>query len=401
MKNVISVVIVASFILGLAPLAEAAEKPKSNRVEWFTEARFGMFVTWGLYSILEGSWNGHTLPDPSLPKGESWYADWVQMRLDVPREDYRALTKKFNPVKFNADEWISEAKRSGMRYFVITAKFHDGFALWDSAVSDYDLSLTPYKGDLLGDLAKACKKHSIKLGFYYSHWQDWGHPGGAVPFWKGDLKPSQEEFEKYWQGISLPQVKELLDRYDPDLLWFDTWSNAARGYITPERRDELIALVRKTSPKCLINGRICYHNPGNDIDYLETGDNKHPKKNLGMPWQTPATMNHSWGWHANDFSWKSSKAMIKLLAQNSSLGGNYLLNVGPKSDGTFPRPAIKRLREMGGWIAANGEAIYGMTPVSATPVKGIRHTRRVLPDNTPALLTYRRTVKERCRSTAY
>lgn len=329
-----------------------------------------------------------TLYHPSLPKGDSWYAEWAQMRLDVPRDDYRGLVKKFNPVKFNADEWISEAKSAGMRYFVITAKHHDGFALWDSAVSDYDLGSTPYKGDLLGDLAKACRKHGIKLGFYYSHWQDWGHPGGALPPWDNMKQPSQEAFESYWQNVSLPQVKELLNRYDPDLLWFDTWGKYASDFITSERRDELIAMIRKESPKTLINGRISFHDPGKDIDFLETGDNAHPEKNLGMPWQTPATMYHSWGWHANDFNWKPSKTLIKLLAQNSTLGGNYLLNVGPKPDGTFPLPAVKRLREIGGWTAANGEAIYATIPVSAKPARGVRHTRRVLDNGTHRLYSH-------------
>jgi len=288
----------------------------------------------------------------------------------------------------DADEWISEAKSAGIRYFVITAKHHDGFALWDSSVSDYDLGSTPYKGDLLGDLAKACRKHGIKLGFYYSHWQDWRHPGGALPPWDNMKQPSQEAFESYWQNVSLPQVQELLNRYDPDLLWFDTWGKYASDFITSERRDELIAMIRKESPKTLINGRISYHDPGKDIDFLETGDNAHPEKNLGMPWQTPATMYHSWGWHANDFNWKPSKTLIKLLAQNSTLGGNYLLNVGPKPDGTFPLPAVKRLREIGGWTAANGEAIYATIPVSAKPARGVRHTRRVLDNGTHRLYSH-------------
>jgi alpha-L-fucosidase len=357
----------------------AANPPPSERVRWFTEARFGMFVHFGLYSILGGSWGGHTLPAPELPNGRSWYAEWAQQRLEVPRDQYRALVTQFNPVHFDADAWILEAKRAGMRYFVITAKHHDGFALWDSAVTDYDLGATPFKGDILGDLANACRKYGLKFGFYYSHWQDWGHDGGAWPYWAVDRRPTQEAFERYWQGISLRQVAELIDRYDPDLFWFDTWDDESKDYVTPKRRDELIALIRTKSPRCLVNGRICFHDPGDDIDFLETHDNQHPEKNLGRPWQTPATICRSWGWHAGDFNWKSSRTLAELLAHNVSMGGNYLLNVGPMPDGRFPAAATRRLREVGGWTDANAEAIYGASPVDATAPDGVRLTKRDLP----------------------
>lgn len=385
-KNIvwILVLVMLTATMNIAGATEKSETP--NRVDWFVEARFGMFIHWGLYSILGGSWNGHTLPDKSLPNGSSWYAEWAQKRLEVPRADYRALAQKFNPVEFDAEQWIRNAKQAGMRYFVITAKHHDGFALWDSNVSDYDLGSTPFKRDILGELAEACEKYDIKLGFYYSHWQDWEYKGGARPKW--EKQPSSESFEKYWQKKSLPQVKELLQRYDPDLLWFDTWRNASKNHITPKRRDELIALVRKESPDCLINGRICYHNPGPDIDFLETGDNRHPAKGLGRPWQTPATMCRSWGWHANDPNWKSSGKMIALLAHNASLGGNYLLNIGPKPNGTFPSQALERLEDIGEWTAANSESIYGAKPVSATPSWGARYTRRVLGDGTHRLYIF-------------
>lgn len=375
-------------LLSLTCLIAPGAEPVTNRVQWFSDAKCGMFVHWGLYSQLGGTWNGHTLPDKSLANGNSWYAEWIQKRLEVPDADYRALMKQFNPVNFDAEAWILEAKRAGMRYFVITAKHHDGFALWDSAVTDYDLGSTPCRVDLLGELAKACRKHGIKLGFYYSHWQDWGHEGGARPCWKGIEQPSQEAFSSYWKHIALAQVSELIDRYDPDLFWFDTWGNESKDFITPERRDEMISLIRTKSPRCLINGRICYHNPGNDIDFLETGDNEHPTKNLGRPWQTPATICHSWGWHANDFNWKSGRTLTELLAQNVSLGGNYLLNVGPKPDGSFPPAAVRRLRELGGWTAANQEAIYGAQPVADVSLAGVRFTRRNLPNGGERLYAF-------------
>lgn len=344
-----------------------------QKVQWFKDAKFGMFIHWGLYSLLEGSYNGRTMPDASLPNGKSWYAEWIQMRLEVPSAEYKKLAQEFNPVDFDADAWIKEAKNAGMRYFVITSKHHDGFALWDTKVSDFKVTNTPFKRDILAELVKACKKYGIKYGFYYSHWQDWEYPGGAMPEWYPEVPDA--EFEKYWQEKSLPQVKELLVNFDPDLLWFDTWD--WKTHVTDKRRDELIALVRANSSKCLINGRISYSNPGENIDFLEMHDNQYPDKILSKPWQTPATMVHSWGWHAKDYNWKSSAEMLGYLVNNVSKGGNYLLNIGPKPDGTFPLAAIRRLQEMGAWMIPNKEAIYDTQPVKIEVPKNVYLTQKV------------------------
>jgi alpha-L-fucosidase len=333
-----------------------------ERADWFREAKFGMFVHFGLYSMLEGSYNGHTLPDTTFANGNSWYAEWIQVRLEVPGDEYRRLAESFNPSAFDADEWIREARDAGMRYFVITSKHHDGFALWDSKVSDFNIMNSPYGKDLMAELVAACKKYGIKYGFYYSHWQDWEYPGGAMPFWYPEVP--DDKFELYWQNKSLPQVKELITMFDPDLLWFDTWD--WKTHITDKRRDELIALVRSLSTKCLINGRISYLSPGENIDFLEMHDNQYPDKIMEKPWQTPATIVHSWGWHAKDYNWKPAQQMIGYLVHNTSKGGNYLLNVGPKPDGSFPVAATRRLREMGAWMLANGESVYGTTPVRET-----------------------------------
>ena len=329
-----------------------------EKVEWFKEAKFGMFIHWGLYSILEGTYNGHTMPDTTFPQGNSWYAEWIKPRLEVPDDYYNGLIKEFNPVNYDPDSWVREAANAGMKYLVITSKHHDGFALWDSDVSDFDIMNTPYKKDLIAPLVAACKKYGLKYGFYYSHWQDWEDPDGAMPYWY-PWRPD-EDFEKYWQRKSLPQVKELIEKFDPDLLWFDTWD--WKTHITPERRDELIRLVRSLSDKCLINGRICYDNPGDNIDFLEMHDNSYPKEMLSKPWQTPATMQNSWAYHGKDYNWKPSSRMLRYLVNNTSMGGNYLLNVGPKADGTLPAPAIRRLREMVAWLGANGEAVFGAVP---------------------------------------
>ena len=337
---------------------EVSMKLDPSKVEWFKEAKFGMFIHWGLYSILEGTYNGHTMPDTTFPQGNSWYAEWIKPRLEVPDDYYNGLINEFNPVKYDPDSWVREAANAGMKYLVITSKHHDGFALWDSDVSDFDIMNTPYKKDLIAPLVAACKKYGLKYGFYYSHWQDWEDPDGAMPYWY-PWRPD-EDFEKYWQRKSLPQVKELIEKFDPDLLWFDTWD--WKTHITPERRDELIRLVRSLSDKCLINGRICYDNPGDNIDFLEMHDNSYPKEMLSKPWQTPATMQNSWAYHGKDYNWKPSSRMLRYLVNNTSMGGNYLLNVGPKADGTLPAPAIRRLREMGAWLGANGEAVYGAFP---------------------------------------
>lgn len=339
-----------------------------SKSEWFRDAKFGMFIHWGLYSVLEGSYNGHTLPDESFENGKSWYAEWIQPRLEIPADEYQKIKDKFNPTGYNAEEWVLEAKNAGIRYIVITSKHHDGFALWNSKVSDFDIMNTPYKKDLLQPLVDACKKHDIKYGFYYSHWQDWEHPQGALPSWMNQR--TEEEFQKYWEEKALPQVKELLTKYDPDLLWFDTWGEED-CHITPERRDELIALVRKYSDKCLINGRISYNNPGENIDFLEMFDNSYPSEIMDRPWQAPATMQHSWGYHAKDYNWKSADKMIGYLLYSVSRGGNYLLNVGPKGDGTLPIPSVRRLREMGAWIYANGEAVYGASPIQVETPSGV------------------------------
>ena len=340
--------------------ADVSLKLDPQKAEWFKEAKFGMFIHWGLYSILEGTYNGHMLPDTTLPQGNSWYAEWIKPRLEVPDDYYNGLVNEFNPVGYDPESWVREASNAGMKYLVITAKHHDGFALWDSDVSDFDITATPYKKDLIAPLVEACKKYGIKYGFYYSHWQDWEDPDGALPFWY-PWRPD-EDFEKYWQRKSLPQVKELIEKFDPDLLWFDTWDGD--NHITPERRDELIRLVRTYSDKCLINGRICYTDPGENIDFLEMHDNSYPKEMLDKPWQTPATMQNSWAYHGKDYNWKPATRMLRYLVYNISMGGNYLLNVGPKADGTLPVPAVRRLREMGAWLGANGEAVYGTEPPS-------------------------------------
>jgi len=334
---------------------------------WMAQTRFGLFVHFGLYSIPAGVWQGEAM-------GRNHYSEWIRTQWrwpqpsgGIPKKDYDGLLAQFDPARFDAEEWISQAAEAGMRYFVITAKHHDGFALWDSAVSVYDLAATPFGArgrDLLGELAAACRKHGVKLGFYYSHWQDWEHPGGALPPWpamKNDpplTQPTDEAFEKYWTGKCLPQVAELIERYQPEMFWFDSWGQGARQQVTAVRRDQLIKLVRDRAPDCMINGRIAAHDP-TGADFISMGDNQFPDASNApkVPWETPGTMNHSWGYHRLDFQWKSFDQLLGALLTNAHHGGAFTLNVGPLPDGSFPQAARRRLRQFAAWMAINEAAL--------------------------------------------
>ena len=326
------------------------------RTRWFAEARFGMFIHWGLYSNPAGVWKGRKMKHP--------YAEWLQGSEPMPRAEYQRLAADFNPTAFDAEQWIQDAKSAGMRYFVITAKHHDGFALWPTRVSRYNvMDATPFKRDILGELAAACRKLDVRLGFYYSHWQDWEGTGGDVckTYVQHDeyVHPTEREFSRYWENKCLVQVRELIDAYDPCLFWFDTWDRESFTYVTPERQDELISLVRDRSRKCLVNSRIQYLAPSDRVDYISMMDNEFPDKRVDKPWETSGTFNHSWAYHRLDFAWKSTEELLKNLIGNAANGGNYQLNVGPTGDGRFQAAVIKRLRELGTWLGINGESVYG------------------------------------------
>lgn len=366
-----------SSLLALSALAQDAEfySPEqgrldgvgeSDRANWMSEVRFGMFIHWGLYSIPAGVWNGEE-------SSRGRYSEWLRMNFGwpdhtiIPKEEYDGLLSQFNPTGFDAEQIARLADEAGMEYVVITAKHHDGFALWDSEVSDYDLGATPFAAsgrDLLGELAAACRERGLKVGFYYSHWQDWEHPMGALPGWLVDtdkahlLTRTREQFEQYWQEKSLPQVRELIERYHPDMLWFDTWGNAARRDMTPRRRDELIELVRGLAPDCLINGRIAAHNPAG-ADFISMGDNQFPSEDSAptVPWETPGTMNRGWGYHRLETHWRSFDDLLADLLRNAAHGGSLTLNIGPMGDGRIQPPEIRRLRQFAAWMEINERAL--------------------------------------------
>ena len=348
----------------LAAALLALPASANPRTAWFEDARFGMFIHFGLYSIPAGIWNGKRMT-------RNDYAEWIRMQHDwpkpggIPKAEYDGLLEKFNPRGFDAEAWVGEAKNAGMRYLVITAKHHDGFALWDSKVSDYNVvKATPFKRDILAELTAACRKHGLKVGFYYSHWLDWEYPGGGLPPWPeqaGDpplKQPTQEAYEAYWTGKCLPQVKELLVNFSPDFMWFDSWGNQEK-FLSKDRLERLIRLVRETRPECLINSRI---GTKEGIDVISMNDNSFPNQGFDQAWETSGTLNHSWGYHQLDYRWKPTDQLLRHLVDNSSHGGNYQLNVGPTGDGVFQPAAIRRLMEIGAWMAVNGEAIHGTRP---------------------------------------
>lgn len=317
---------------------------------WWREARFGMFIHWGIYAVAAGRWKGEFIPS---------LGEWIMYNAKIPVEEYEQLAKQFNPVRFDAEEWVSLAERAGMRYLVITAKHHDGFAMFDSPSSDYDIvDATPYGRDIMADLAEACRRHGIRLCFYYSQAQDWHHPGGEGHWDRADnwhsKTVSEEDFAAYLEEKAKPQVRELLTQYGPiGLIWFDT-----PVAINPEQSQELADLVHELQPECLVNGRV-----GNEKgDYSSLGDNQIPRGPVEGDWETPATINDTWGFKVDDENWKSTETLLRLLVDLASKGVNYLLNVGPTAEGVIPPESVQRLEEIGAWMDVNSDAIYATQP---------------------------------------
>jgi alpha-L-fucosidase len=337
--------------LAMVPLLSqtaAEDKEREKRVEWWREARFGMFIHWGLYAIPAGEWK----EQPIRGLGE-----WIMNRAKIPVAEYEKLAPQFNPVKFNPDEWVAVAKNAGAKYLTITAKHHDGFAMYASKVSKYNIvDATPFHRDPMKELAAACKRAGIKLCFYYSQTQDWHEPDGIGNTWDFPGDESKKNFDKYYKEKVLPQVRELLTNYGPiGLIWFDTPRN-----ITKEQSEELANLVHKLQPACLVSGRVG-HGLG---DYDSAGDNQISVGSVKREWETPVTFNDTWGFKKDDHNWKTSQVLIRQLAQVASRGGNYLLNVGPTAEGVIPQPSVERMAAIGKWLKTNGESIYS---TSATP----------------------------------
>lgn len=331
--------------------------------EWFKQAKFGMMIHWGLYSILGGEWKGQRMP---------YIGEWVQQYFRIPNSEYEKLAAAFNPVLFDADEWVKLAKEAGMQYMVVTAKHHEGFCMFATKVNHWNIvDATPFKRDVIGELAEACYKYGLKFGVYYSQELDWHEPNGGgwslgktwcdnSAYWVNNWDYPDDEHKNYAQCFEdkiKPQVKELLTNYgDLCLIWFDTPSE-----ITSSQSKELFDLVKQYQPNCLVNSRI-----GNGLgDYQSTGDNEidydyltEVKRSINKPksrnlavytglLECPATLNDTWGYKSYDNNWKDVKTVIELKERLNKRGCNYLLNVGPDALGRIPAPAIDILHEVG------------------------------------------------------
>ena len=324
------------------------KEQRDARLAWWREARFGMFIHWGIYA-----------------QAKPGDGEWAMHDLKIPIARYKELATTFNPTKFDADAWVTLAKNAGMKYIVLTTKHHDGFAMFDSKVDSFNIvDATPFKRDPLKELAAACQRQGMKLGFYYSQDQDWTAPGGAA--YKGHWDEAQNgSFAEYLDKKAIPQIEELLNNYQPfpAILWFD--------YPTEDMTPELAAKIVKVlnhHPTLIWNDRLGggYH-----------GDNFSPEQHIppqgyaGKDWETCMTIAAQWAWRPNDHAFKSTETLLHNLIDIASKGGNYLLNVGPDANGIIPQPEVDRLTEIGKWLAVNGEAIYGTGPTPFADAHGV------------------------------
>jgi len=322
---------------------KTASGKEHPNIQWFKDAKFGLFIHWGLYSKLGGVW-----------KGKRYYGsgEWIMNQAKIPAADYEKEASNFNPVDFNAEALATLAQDAGIKYVVITAKHHEGFAMYNSKVSDFNIvKATPYKKDPMRLLADATRKRGMKFGFYYSQFADWHEPNGGRNNW--DFDETKKDYQKYYTTKAIPQIKELMTNYGSlGLVWFDT-----PGGLTKQQTQQFVDSLRQLQPQCLFSSRV-----GQGLgDYRDFGDSEVPPSPIFTPWESIYTHNDSWGYIQQDLNFKTSSQIIQLLAEVASKGGNLMLNVGPDGNGNIPYYAIKYLRETGKWLAKNGESIYGTT----------------------------------------
>ena len=337
-------------------------KSHDQRMAWFRQARFGMFIHWGVYSDLEGVWQGEPVQG---------YAEHIQRKAKIPIEVYKdQVAAKFNPTKFDADEWASLAKEAGMGYMVITSKHHDGFAMYDSDVTDYDIvNATAWKHDPMKDLKAATARQGIKFGFYYSQAWDWGHPDGPGNDWDFENPAGDrglhggkvwweasplwvERCARYVDEKAIPQLQELIGKYDPDLIWFDTPAK-----MPPSENLRVLEATRKAGPDVVINSRCI----AELADYQSTADRPAELPPHDGDWEAIPTTNESYGYHRADQSHKPASHFIEILAKCAARGGNLMLNVGPRGDGTIDAKDVEILQGIGRWMKVNAESIHGTT----------------------------------------
>jgi len=347
--------LIAGSALGAKPVLDDEAKAvvakrsetRETRMQWWRDAKFGMFVHWGVYSVPAGTYKGEQIPG---------IGEWIMHDAKIPVAEYKQFARQFNPQKFNADEWVKVMKDAGMKYIVITAKHHDGFAMYHSDVSEWDIdeASPKFKRDPIDELAKACRKHGIRFGLYYSHCWDWTHPGGGKGRTEGGGwdEAQRGDNKEYFKNVALPQVREILTKFKPDVIWFDT----PLGPVDVNETVKCLAL----QPDVICNGRLDFKNGDLDVgeDYA-VQERSVPNHKIEMDWETCGTINGTWGYKSYDTNWKEPERFIRNLVKCAGGGGNYLLNVGPTEEGIIPEGSVKVLREIGKWLNDNGEAIYG------------------------------------------
>lgn len=338
-------------------LSLSITQAQSSRTEWFEDARYGMFIHWGLYSAAEGMWKGEPL------RYANNYAEWIRYRNRISKEEYGELAKRFVWDKINPEEWVLLAKKSGMKYIIITSKHHDGVALWDTKVGDYSLpKLSGTNRDVVKEIAEACHKHDMKLGFYYSHWLDWEHPYAWDHNQELTEHVTDEQFNQYWQEKAIPQMRELLTNYgDIAIMWFDMWIPYEKTIFKREQLEQAVALIRELQPNCLINSRLGLPTDAKYVDFETLGDNQFGTSYVDHPWETPGTIAHSWGYSGQEKNWKSTGQLFESLISNIALNGGFTLNIGPRADGSVPYESISRLNDIGKWLGNYSEALYDNT----------------------------------------
>ncbi|HUX59336.1 MAG TPA: alpha-L-fucosidase [Bacteroidales bacterium] len=341
------VLVVAFFVLlinsGYAQDQSKADKlTKEKRMEWWQEARFGMFIHWGIYSVPAGQYNGKTISNS---------AEWIMNKGQIPLCDYMKYSDQFNPVNFDAKAFVGLAKEAGMKYMVITSKHHDGFSMFDSKSNPFNIvNATPFKRDILKELADECEKQGIRFGFYYSQAQDWSHPGGIGNTW--DKKMQRVSTDVYVYEKALPEVNQLLTEYGPiAIFWWDTPRAMSKEVV-----DSLYRITGILQPGIITNDRLGNSYPG-DYKTFERGIPK--LKPEDRYWEICQPISASWGYKLVDTVFQTSSKLVQNLVDIASKGGNYLLNVSPRADGTLLPVSVERLKAIGQWMHLNSESIYG------------------------------------------
>ena len=377
--NLLSVVIAVLVSLFLAaPVMAESKAQRQARMAWWKEARFGMFIHWGLYAIPAGQWQG---------KPVEGIGEWIMHHAKIPKKDYVPLQQQFNPIDYDARQWVRIAKDAGMKYIVITSKHHDGFCLWDSELTEFDVINTPYGRDLLAPLAKACREEGLSLCFYHSI-MDWTHPDyEPLPNWDPNRKGHRGDFEEYVKYMK-NQVRELVVNYDPAILWFDgEWESTW----THKHGKMMYDYCRSLKLSILVNNRVDkgrqgmqgMNKDGGFRGDFGTPEQEIPEQGLGdVDWESCMTMNDTWGFKKNDHNWKSSEDLIRNLIDIAGKGGNYLLNIGPTAAGKIPKPSIERLKDIGQWMKINNQSIYGTTASPFVKLTWGRCTKKVTDNKT-------------------